>query len=712
MKTAHTFCRICEPNCPLLAEIDDAGKITKLIPDVGHPSGSTACHKGLSFIDVHNDPDRANWPQRRLNPRSEARGEFVQTAWNSALSDIGKKLNAIREKHGANAIAVYHGNPIAFDSTAAMSYEPFLDAIGTGMRFSGGTQDMQNKTTGAAYLYGSTNSFVLPDLENTDYLLCIGSNPKVSRWTLASVPNDSLEVVKRIRQRGGKVRFVNPRLTESSTSETGPTLLIKPATDVYFMAAVLNEIEVLGGFDVELLERYGKHVEGLTRFIHRYPAEKVAGVTGIEAAEIKQVAAEIAAAKSAIVYSATGINQSRQGMLGYWLTEMLNFATGNFGRKGGTYKPLGLFGSCRPVSGKHMVDTTLGKIALLEPIGYGSLPAAILPDLIENGDIRALILWGSNPLLTVGGEERMRKAFEKLEMLVSIDIYRSASGELSDYVLPVTDWLERKDINLVGCSGFQMTPFVQYTDATETPVADRRDAAWILARLEQEMGLPSVLDDPEVTDVADHLLNQLLGYKDLSTAKLVAEPWQTIMLPEEDPAGLFEHCLVHADKRVDCCPTAFEETGLFDRCDAIFEELQSEPKDALKLISLRTPYMQNTWMTNMTIFRRGKESVNPLHMCEKDAMARGLYEGDPIRVFNEHGSLETQVRIDNDLRSGAVAMSHGYGQARTYSQKVASEKAGVNCNVLMPVGAGTYEPISYMSWLCGVPVNVEKARAQ
>ncbi|MNI69822.1 hypothetical protein D3C73_1255930 [compost metagenome] len=60
------------------------------------------------------------------------------------------------------------------------------------MKFAGSTQDMSNKTIGAAHLYGSTASFMLPDLENTDYLLCMGSNPKVSRWTLASVPNDSL----------------------------------------------------------------------------------------------------------------------------------------------------------------------------------------------------------------------------------------------------------------------------------------------------------------------------------------------------------------------------------------------------------------------------------------------------------------------------------------------------------------------------------------
>ncbi|MNC41605.1 molybdopterin dinucleotide binding domain protein [compost metagenome] len=122
--------------------------------------------------------------------------------------------------------------------------------------------------------------------------------------------------------------------------------------------------------------------------------------------------------------------------------------------------------------------------------------------------------------------------------------------------------------------------------------------------------------------------------------------------------------------------------------------------------------MNNSWMTNTAKFRKGKESVNPLHMCEQDARVRGLFEGDAIRVFNQHGSLVTQVRINNDLRAGAVAMSHGYGQQKSYGMKTAAQKPGVNCNVLMPMGEGSYESISYMSWLCGVPVTVEKVSIQ
>jgi anaerobic selenocysteine-containing dehydrogenase len=89
----HTFCRICEPYCPIIAALNDAGKVTSLSPNPTHPSGGIACHKGLAYLDIHNDPDRVNWPQKRLNPRAaEPRGEFVDTDWDTAMAEMGAKL--------------------------------------------------------------------------------------------------------------------------------------------------------------------------------------------------------------------------------------------------------------------------------------------------------------------------------------------------------------------------------------------------------------------------------------------------------------------------------------------------------------------------------------------------------------------------------------------------------------------------------------------
>jgi anaerobic selenocysteine-containing dehydrogenase len=704
----HTFCRICEPNCPVIAEFDDEGRISRLKPNLDHPSGGVACHKGLSFLDVHNDPDRLDWPRRRLNPRREDRGDFADISWDAAMEGIGARIRELREKHGHNAVAVYLGNPFAFNGSALVMAAEFQNLLDTQMRFSANTQDAANKFIALGAVYGAAEAVMIPDLPHTDYLLCLGSNPKVSRWTLISAPNN-WEMIKDIRRRGGKIRFVNPRVTESSTEETGPTILIRPGTDAYLLASVLNEIEARTGFGDALVVRHGKNVAGLRDFVRKFPADTVAPVIGMEAQVIRDIAAEILAAKSAAAYMATGVNQIRQGVLCMWLVEMLNFVTGNLGREGGTYKPVGLGDDFRRVTRFRPVETTLGTFELPEPIGFSVLPGALLPDLMENGDIRALIVLGGNPLLSVGGGERAREAYEKLDLLICVDIYPSATAEMSDYVLPATDWLERPDINLLG-SGLQPTPYVQYTDAMVEPAAGRRNEWWILCRMAQAIGLPSPLDsDPDETTGAGTLA-ALLSARGLTRETLLSMPSQTALFAEIDRASLFERCLKHEDRKIDCCPEVFSRSGLLDRCWRLFEELRDEPGSTLKMISLRTPHLHNSWLANSRRYRRGKNAENPLHMTERDAAARGFVAGEGVRVSTRFGALRTRILIDDDLCPGTVAMSHGYGNERTYGLRVARRNAGANCNSIMPVGPGSYEPMSYMSWLSGVPVIVEKLK--
>lgn len=702
----HTFCRICEPHCPLQAEADAQGQIVALHPDPGHPAGGTPCHKGLSFLKVHRDPDRLNQPMRRTNPRIEARGQFAETTWDQALSDIGARIRSLCDQHGPDSVAVYFGNPSVFNAGGLMMTSVFLETLGTRMRFSAATLDASNKFAGAGAIYGSSAAFMAPDIYNTHYLLVLGSNPRVSHWTLVSAPND-IDVIKQIQRRGGKVRFVNPRRIESSTAETGPTLRIRPGTDVYFLAALLYEIDRLQGFDEALIARYGKNLAGLRVFIQRYPPERVATLTGIERMAIEEIARELMAAPSAAVYIATGVNQSRQGLLCFWLSEMINFVTGNLGRKGGTHKPDGLLNHYPPVGGTQLIQTSMGPIEISDPIGYVTLPATLLPDLIEKGDIRALIVIAGNPLLSAGGEERLRNAFEKLELMVSLDIYRSATAEMCDYALPSTDWLERPDINFM-CDGMQAIPHLQYTDAMAPPMAGRRHDWWTLARLLQTIGLPSPLDaQPAASDGSD-MLQGLMATRSLTIEAMRAAPHSTVVFPELPRDILFERCLQHADHKIDCCPAAFEQARLFDRCESIFEEMSSEPAGSLRLISLRTTHMHNSWLANSEVLRHGRQQINPLNICEADAARHGLHDGDPVRVSNAHGTIETRVLINNDLRPGAVAMSHGYGHRHAYGLQVASARPGANFNALMPVGPGVAEPLSSMSWLSAVPVFVER----
>ena len=287
--------------------------------------------------------------------------------------------------------------------------------------------------------------------------------------------------------------FVNPRRIETPDKGVGDTVLVKPDTDVWFLAALLHEIDRLGGFDAGVIARHGTRIEELRAFLAEYPADRVAGVTGVDADVIRELAAAWVATPRASVHASTGINMGRQGSLAYWLVHMLSFVTGRLDVEGGNLKSDGFYANAKSGAGvpeQGYVDTEFGRLR------RGALPGTLMADAILDSaePIRAMVVVAGNPLLSIAGQERLRKAFEQLELLVVIDIYPSATAELADVVLPCTDMYERDDLNIVNI-GTSARPFAQYTPAVVAPAHERRPEWWIAHRLLQELGEPSLLDD-------------------------------------------------------------------------------------------------------------------------------------------------------------------------------------------------------------------------
>jgi formate dehydrogenase len=253
-------------------------------------------------------------------------------------------------------------------------------------------------------------------------------------------------------------------------------------------------------------------------------------------------------------------------------------------------------------------------------------------------------------------------------------------------------------------NGVQPNPYVQYTDAVVAPKCARREDWWIIAKLEAELGLDNLLqgEPPAHRGVFDAMLSA----SRLSVDALRRMPHQTAVLGQPARETFFEDLVAWPDQRVDCCPPAFSDALL--RCAEIFCELAAESPDQLKMISLRTHYMHNGSLANMKSLKSAKHGLNPLHMHPQDAERKALREGDRARIFNRFGSVTTHVTLDDTLLPGVVALSHGYGHESARGLKIALAQPGVNVNRLMPTGLGTYENLSNMSHMNGVPVEIER----
>lgn len=695
-----TFCRVCEPACGLVAEVDD-GRLVAVRPDHDHPiTRGFACNKGIATFDIHHDADRLDRPQRRRPD-----GGFEAVGWDEALADLATRLRAIVDRHGPDAVAGYIGNPLGFNAVGTDGMHALLRGLGTRRSFSAGTQDCANKFVASEAVFGTRTVHPLPDIARTDLLLVIGANPRASHGSFISIAN-MVQEMRTARARGARVVFVNPRRVETPERGVGDTVLIRPDTDLYFLAALLAAIDELGGFDAGVLARHGKHVDGLRAFVHRYPAERVATVTGIDAAVVRELAeAWVAASRAggASVHCSTGLNMGRQGTLAYWLVHMLSFVTGNLDRDGGNIKSDSFYPNAR--SGAAVVeagfrDTEFGTLRT------GGLPGNLLSHFVLDVErpVRALVVAAGNPLLSIAGEERLRKAFEQLELLVCVDLYRNATGELAHYVLPATDQFERDDLNLIGV-GLQYRPWVQYTPAVVAARGERRNEWWIFARLCQELGIPSVLDAPDPDPWSK--LRHMLAKNGIDLDDLRAEP-RAVRLPATEPGRFYDDQLQTLDGRVDCCPPVFADA--LDRAEAIFHELVNEAP-GLKLITRRDLFMHNSWFANVESMKRGQRDRNRLDVHPDDAAARGVADGDRVRVASTHGEVEVEVRLDPDLLPGVVSLVHGWGHRGVTGMRVAAASPGVNPNALLPIGPDSFEPLSSQSHMTGIPVTVEPMEA-
>jgi anaerobic selenocysteine-containing dehydrogenase len=702
-KKVNTFCRVCEPACGLVADVEN-GELVKLSPDREHPvTRGFACNKGLAGVDIHRDPDRLAHPMRRGGD-----GSYERIDWNGAVGDIATKTADLIERYGPESVGYYVGNPTAFNTLCGPHMFSFFHEAGLKRGFNSGTQDCANKFAGGQAVFGSSTIHPIPDIENTDCLLVFGCNPRVSHWSFMSIA-DPIAVLKKARARGAKVYFVNPRRIESVDSGGGEALLIAPDTDVYLLAALIHEIDRMGGFDEEVVRSHGARIDELRAFVAQYPAERVAAVTGIEADVIRRIAREFSEAGAAAVHMSTGVNMGRQGTLCYWLVQMLSFVTGNFDRAGGNVVPTGFYERAKAGRGDFAKTLVDGEFC---PTRKGDLPGNLLSHYILDAEnpIRALFVTAGNPVLAIGGEERLREAMQKLELLVVVDLYRNATGEYAHYLLPSTDQYERQDINITGL-GVQHEPWVQFAERVVEPRDERREEWWIYGRIAKEMGYRSIfdaVDDLEQMPSEEILwsrIDHIMATRGISLEEVRSKPHGHLYDEPLARGDFFEHRIQTEDKKIDCCPPAF--SSALDRCERLFLELDAEDDSGLKLISRREHNMHNSWYANLEGMKRAGRDRNYLYMNPDDMERRGVADGAEVVLRNPYGRIEVAVKPDDGLKRGVVAMAHGWGNARTSGMRYARETPGSNPNALLPIGADSYEALSNQAFMTGIPVEVE-----
>jgi formate dehydrogenase len=717
-----TFCRICEVLCGLKIDVDH-NRVVRIQPDRDHiATQGFACPKGVNQHKIYDSPDRIKHPMKRIGT------EWRRISWNTALQEIGSKVAHIRKEYDPNAIAMYVGTAAGFSALHPVFAQGFMTGIGSVNMFSSSTQDCSNKFAVASEMYGFPFTQPFPDLENTNCLIIVGANPLISKWSFLQVP-DPAKKLKAIVNRGGKLYVVDPRKTETA-QVAGEHIFIRPGTDVYFYLSFLNEVLLQNGVQEERVARFMTGFEELKKLVEPWSASKTEAVTGISAPTLQMMVRVYLQANGAALYCSTGVNMGSHGALAFWLQECINAITGNLDRVGGTLVSKGIidfpkFGAKRGL----LMRPNRSRVGNCRSVNDG-FPGGILADEIltpGKEKIRALFVTGGNPLITMADSNRLRDAFQELDLLVTLDILPTETAALAHYVLPCTTPFERPDLPFIFplMLGLQSKPYLQATEAMISPGEEQRDEASIYLDLCRHSKVN--LFGSRFTQV---LLQSISGKRKLEGGKLYDIPQKGILsfllricnAPKfqkilSHPHGLLQpghqpnfltRRIVTKDKKVHLAPEI-----LMKASENLEQQFQDELKNSgkFKLITKRAVKTHNSWTHNYEPFVKEPEHTNYLYIHPEDALELGLAENELADVTSETGSVRIPIRISGDLLRKTVALPHGWGHQQS-GLSVARKTSGVNVNILAASGSSNIDPISGMSLLTGISVEITKAKGE
>lgn len=717
-----TFCRICEPLCGMIATVED-GKLVALRPDKEHPlSAGFACQKGIAFTEVVNDPDRVTTPLRRTPDG------FEPVSWDEALGDIAGRLSAVLRDHGAGAVGWYMGNPGAFSYAHVLSIMAFIKGIGRGTHFyTASSQDTNSRLMASQLLYGTPTSVPIPDLTRTDLLVLMGANPVVSHGSFLTAPRIK-DRMHDIVKRGGRVVVVDPRKTE--TAAQFEWCGIVPDTDALMLLSLLQVMFAEGlahSGDIRLVV---DDVDWLRAQVAPFTPEATAPQTGVDPDIVRGLARDLAATPRAAVYGRLGTCVGRYGTLTSYLIDVVNLVAGNLDKPGGSV----ISGLGMPA--QRLVNIGMG--ALLRRtyrrrrsrIGgfraiIGSEPAALMAkEMTTPGQrqIRAMFISAGNPVLSVPNGDELETALDGLDLSVALDFYLTETTSHCDYVLPVTTMYERDDFPLT-FQPFQATPFRQATEAVVAPVGQARQEWEIVGDLIGRLSGQSrvfgaltaggralrKLGSPFTPRMfADGIIRVATGGDrfglrrgGLSFGRLSRDHAHGRVLSPNLRTGVLKEAISYLDGRIHLKHDDIAAEVAALRAP---EQAQDYP---LRLIGMREPRSENSWMHNAPLLMRGDRGQHGL-MNADDAAELEIGDGSEIQVSSAYGTITIPVTLTKDIMPGVVAVPHGWGHKGTGGWRVANKAGGTNVNLLTSSEPDDVESLSGMAWLTGVPVRVTK----
>jgi thiosulfate reductase / polysulfide reductase chain A len=646
----YSLCFMCSVRCPIKVT-SEHGQVTWIegSPHVPGMEGSL-CPRGAAGIALLNDAERLQAPLIRTGPRGA--GEWRKATWDEALDFVADKLKAIIDKHG--------GHSVLFGERTNLSThvsKTFMRAIQSPNHFTHNALCKGSVNTACRSLFGVPDEQVGMDYKNSKHIILYGRN--IFEAIEVKVVNSVLEAM----DKGAKLTYIDPRVSVTAT-KANRYWMIRPGTDLALNYALIHVILEERLYDAAYVDRWVHGLSQLEAFVRPYTPAWAEQETGIPADEIMTLAREVSTEKPAVIFHVgyRGAHHTNEITLRRSIL-ILNALMGSIEAKGGLVfkKGPGEVGRKPP---RKLTEQNLPKSEMprFDKVGTSEFPLSdpdhgvpqMLPFAILNEDpypIKAFIANRFDPLMSIPDSEFTKRALEKLDLIVAIEINFSNLAWYADVVLPESVYLERTDC-VQQVNGLK--PQMYLRSQAVAPRYDTRSAALIVKQLAERLGVGQYFPYETMEDLVRWQLDGTgFTLEDLAAKGFVSYADQQIFWERKEgiklktPSGKIEIVSSFLENAgfpslPPYEPVAVPESGQFrltvGRC-ALHTHVSTQ----------NNPYLSEIMPENL------------LWINSAQAARLGISNGMKVEVRSAQGSGFIRAFVTDHIHPETVFMLHGFG---------------------------------------------------
>jgi len=679
----------CPDACGVLITVED-GRATKIQGDPEHPvTRGFLCAKVAKYLDRVYSPDRVMYPMRRVGPKGPfaggsaratqagQRGAAVSTqitssvwqriSWGEALDEITSRFRAISAEFGSEAILPYsYGGTLGALNGGSMDRRFFhrLGASQLDRTICSAAGEAGLKSVLGVKLGTEPEQF-----RHSKYIIAWASNihgNNVHLWPF----------IAEARRNGAKLVVIDPYRTR--TAECADWYLpINPGTDAALALGMMHVIIGENLHDADYVAKYTLGFEHLREKVKEYSPERVAQWTGIAAEDIRKLAREYATARPSVIRLNYGVQRSEGGGMATRAIVMLPCVIGSWKEVGGGLQ-MSLSGAAdfnsQRLRRPDLMNAALGREArTLNMVELGRVL-----NKVNDPPVKALFVYNSNPAAVCPNHQAVIRGLLRPDLFTVVhEQFFTDTTDYADIVLPATTFFEHKDLQ----KGYGHY-YVQVSNQAIEPPGECRSNVELFRGLAERMGFEEECFRESVDEMVDLALESDDPWmRGISRERLEREHVRMNFGDRGARVRGQKAELRSAGQPMAAVPTVepflpFARGGFrtpFGKAELYSESLKSQGLDPvvefrppmesrhakrnelpLELLARKADNFLNTTFSNVPSVQE-MEETGLLEISSVDAQARGIADGDRVRVFNHRGDVELIARVDGKVQAGVVS---------------------------------------------------------